>query len=703
MTDPISLSPTLTNNLSQDGSLSLYRTRENALTLRLAGPAMQFVAGSTATATVIQIDWGGLLAPDELAAVKIVADGWESKLVDLSGTQVSELRPTRNLSLPAGTPQAFAITVPKVGSQPTSATIGIQYQNIGGADDDFLNTQMFVVAPPVDKDKAKPLPVSVGWATDEAPKVYVSPKKNDLIPNRLRFYISNEDAKALGAAGGSAEFLISFITIAQPAPGDPRPNPGLNALTYEAEARSIKMTPVGDGAATWKIIPPAPGKALVWTLQPQSKQILDPNASVEVLVESIRTVLPAFSTTLFVQSVVDIPGYQGRVQRLHFDKALPPPGILMFDADRREIAAGDAVELTWQVMALDELELSYQEDKRRVVKSHQNGDFNLNDRVKLKPKIMTVYTLTPYAGKDKLPAISVTISVAQPPPKINSFTADPPGPLLVDCDPKPVTLKWDVSGAYTLELRGPDGDETVTGQTSIVKNVDKTTTYTLRAANQDGDIAEKPVTVSICPPAITAFEANPPACDFDPGKPPMVAFSWTVSGAKELMFEGEVMPGTTRGISKPVLAAAEISLTARNNDGAVSRSVWVKTYRDFLIGRSFSLNNVVQGSRQFLGERIDFFHEDERNLDRVNWLFKTATSEDDSGFGGTWQIIKNSRGFVLAIALDLDRNMVVKLEYDPSVFPLGLTLIQLPSVANWQGSNNIHDVMTFPRQNKLFL
>ena len=665
MTDPVPLAVTLTSNSTQD--TSLYRTRENVLALRLAGPAMQLAAGTDAAATVIQIDWAGLLAADELAAVKIAADGWTGRLIDSGGAKLWELRPTRNASVPAGTPQVFAVTVPKVAAQPTSATICIQYQNIGGVADDFVNMQMFVVAPPPENDKPKPLPVSIGWATDQEPVVYVSLKKNDLIPNRLRFYISNDGATALGAAGGTAEFQISFITIAQPAPSDPRPNPGLNALTYEAEARSsIKLTPFGDGAATWKIVPPEPGKPLLWSLQPQSKQILDADAAVQILVEDIRTTLPAFSTTLFVHSVVDIAGYEGRVQRLHFDKALPHPGILMFDADRREIAAGDTVDLAWRTQALDGLELSYLESNRRIVKSYQNKDIGLADHLKVTPEVTTSYTLTPYSNGRKLAAFSIEIAVAQPDPVIHKFIADPAGP--VECAPGkgvPITLRWEVSGAHTLEL---DGIKTVRG-TSDTVTIYGSRTFVLRAQNRDGILTTADVTVAAQKPVIKSFTATPNLLELDSG-PKTVRLSWEVSGASTLLI-GDVGRVSGLNVDVPnIRQSRDFVLQATNPDGeTVTASVQVLSFRDFLTDRSCSLMTEKafrppdgRGMpMQFLNEWITF---SAGSSAKYTFIFEQGEGEGyPTVVAGTWTINQGD------LTLTTGRG-VMKLQMDSN----GLTL-----------------------------
>jgi hypothetical protein len=98
-----------------------------------------------------------------------------------------------------------------------------------------------------------------------------------------------------------------------------------------------------------------------------------------------------------------------------------------------------------------------------------------------------------------------------------------------------------------------------------------------------------------------------------------------------------------------------VVLAARNNDGVVSRSVEVKTYRDYLLNRTYN----DRADRSSL-----FFTRWRRNLDRGSWGFRSDKLPDNTAIGGQWQMDKTDRGFVLTTRMDLNPAMLIKLEYN---------------------------------------
>ena len=68
------------------------------------------------------------------------------------------------------------------------------------------------------------------------------------------------------------------------------------------------------------------------------------------------TLLPPFTTTLYVRGVVDgIPAFRGVIKELEFSKVAIEPRIEHFGADSNAIHPGEQVTLSWRSKGLDRL------------------------------------------------------------------------------------------------------------------------------------------------------------------------------------------------------------------------------------------------------------------------------------------------------------------------------------------------------------
>ena len=135
-------------------------------------------------------------------------------------------------------------------------------------------------------------------------------------------------------------------------------------------------------------------------------------------------------------------------------------------------------------------------------------------------------------------------------------------------------LEWEVSGEDTLAIDQGVGD--VTGKTSKFVKPTTTTTYTLTATNDQGDVTED-VKVTVNPAAekltINSFTATPST--IDQGNTSKLA--WDVTGTAPITLEINkgvgLVTGTERDV-KPTITTT-YTLTAKNDQDSVTKDVTV--------------------------------------------------------------------------------------------------------------------------------
>lgn len=168
----------------------------------------------------------------------------------------------------------------------------------------------------------------------------------------------------------------------------------------------------------------------------------------------------------------------------------PAPKITEFRASQTRIHLGDSVTLSWKVQGAQEVYLNPlgRKDDPRVWVSQE-----------VKPEQTTVYILTARnPGSDKVAVkqvkvevVPLNVSLAQ----INFFRARPD----TITSGEKASLSWSVSNATNIEIdNGIGSDLMPQGKTDVQPAV--TTTYTLRATDNKGNITTQSVTVTVKPP-----------------------------------------------------------------------------------------------------------------------------------------------------------------------------------------------------------
>jgi len=177
----------------------------------------------------------------------------------------------------------------------------------------------------------------------------------------------------------------------------------------------------------------------------------------------------------------------------------PAPKIAEFRASQTRIHLGDSVTLSWKVQGAQEVYLNPlgRKDDPRVWVSQE-----------VKPEQTTVYILTAKnPGSDKVAVkqvkvevVPLNVSLAQ----INYFRAKPD----TITSGEKSTLAWSVSNAVNIEIdNGIGADLMPQGKIEVQPSV--TTTYTLKATDNKGNITTQSITITVKPPEPPADTTEP--------------------------------------------------------------------------------------------------------------------------------------------------------------------------------------------------
>ena len=218
--------------------------------------------------------------------------------------------------------------------------------------------------------------------------------------------------------------------------------------------------------------------------------------------------------------------------------------IVRFSATPVEIRSGEVVNVVWEVQNADQVEIS---GIGSVDPNNGTSSLTLDET--------TTLTLTARNPKREI-SQSVTVKVLTPQPRILRFSVSP----MTAAPGESVTLIWETAEADRVTLDGlgsvqPSGTATV--------SVDETTTYTLTAANNHGEVnSSVTVTVRVDTETlqIVRFFANP--AQTTPGG--QSTLIWEVLGAEEVEISGIGSVGATGSSTVTVDETTTYTLTARS-------------------------------------------------------------------------------------------------------------------------------------------
>ncbi len=416
-----------------------------------------------------------------------------------------------------------------------------------------------VPAPTIESFTATPSPLTRGqsatlaWNVTGADRVSIS-GLGDVTGNSVSVSPTESTSYTLTAtnAGGSVSHTVSLVVRA-PAP----------------VIHSFNATPaiIERGAST----------TLSWSVE--NGEVIS-IAGLGVVSGTSVAVSPA-STTSYTLTVSNESGSVSATTQVTVN--VPPPFIQAFQVSPTTITQGESAELTWAV-----------DRATRVTVAPGLGEVSGNSAT-VSPSQTTTYTLTAENdGGSVTRSVTLTVNLPEPAPTINAFTATPTSITLGAS----TTLAWDVTGAASVAITASHGASpgNVTGN-SLVVSPTVNTTYTLAAANQNGDVTIRSVNVVVTAPVpvINSFTATP--ASISPGT--SSTLNWSVTGATHVTILADVgtSPGNVTGTSLSVspTQTTTYTLTATNDGGSVTRTVTV-TVSDLppVIGSFVSWPNVVE-------------------------------------------------------------------------------------------------------------
>ena len=262
---------------------------------------------------------------------------------------------------------------------------------------------------------------------------------------------------------------------------------------------------------------------------------------------------------------------------------IDPPVIEAFRAIPPEVRAGATdSELSWTVKNASRIVIT---NAGAIVIDQPVAGESVSGSTAVSPDQTTTYTLTAYNVVDVAVSAEVTVTVKDRLPVIESFTANPPE---VRTDNTESTLEWVVRDASRVVITNAavtlfDG-ATLAG--SQVVTPTSSTTYTLTAYNDSGEIvsAETTVTVKDNLPAIENFTATPP--EVRTGNTTST-LEWTVRNATRVvitnagltLLEGTALMGA---LQVNPATTTTYTLTASNDSGEIVSAEATVTVKDRL-------------------------------------------------------------------------------------------------------------------------
>ena len=178
------------------------------------------------------------------------------------------------------------------------------------------------------------------------------------------------------------------------------------------------------------------------------------------------------------------------------------PVILHFRANPSEIRLGESSQLEWEVSNADSITISNVQGSTAL--NPENGNAPVS------PIDTTTYILTACNVVNECVSAEATVLVRPDIPEIVRFTAVPPEIRLGDCS----VLQWETRGAsrvFVTNLTSGGAPINVNTSDQLVVCPQRTTTYSLTATNDRGEIVSSDVIIVVRPitPVITQFTATP--------------------------------------------------------------------------------------------------------------------------------------------------------------------------------------------------
>lgn len=262
---------------------------------------------------------------------------------------------------------------------------------------------------------------------------------------------------------------------------------------------------------------------------------------------------------------------------VHVWEADSPPLIVLFEANPSEIVKGSSSTLVWHVVGADNISISpgigeaVESVGSRAVSPPESTTYELtasNAYGRVNSRANVIVTRSgdgdggPSNGDDGKPVVV-------------QFTAEPEG---IDLGGRSL-LRWEVKGATSVTISPDVGSVDDSGSKSITPR--RTTTYTLRAANERGTTTRE-VTVHVRErtdgaPLIARFTAEPTRVE----RGGLTTLSWAVVGANEISIDKGIGSVSANGSTTTRIDnETTFTLTARNASGTVRRSVTVSVRED---------------------------------------------------------------------------------------------------------------------------
>ena len=180
--------------------------------------------------------------------------------------------------------------------------------------------------------------------------------------------------------------------------------------------------------------------------------------------------------------------------------------------------------------------------------------------------------------------VAMLLSQGRQPPTINSLTVDPPSPVAG----QPVTVRWSVKGAQTVELRPlVAGIDASAGEYTFSEGLPPGANLTFVAQNQYGS-TERPLALAVREPTPTPTATLTPTPE--PGAP--VIKEWSVSPLT--VIKGQVVTirwavENAESVTLQPIGTVDLSGTAQEKPGATTRYTLIATNKGKTVQRSYEV------------------------------------------------------------------------------------------------------------------
>lgn len=288
-------------------------------------------------------------------------------------------------------------------------------------------------------------------------------------------------------------------------------------------------------------------------------------------------------------------------REISVEVVLPAPRIRYFDATDTHIQIGFPTIFHWEVENGAELELDM-------------GIGNVTGR-SFTEALLTKPGICTLTARNKSGIDTATLDLSIDLPEILSFYAGNDTIRLGEAN----VLHWDIANAEKIFLEPANLEFFEETGTEVYP--DKTTTYTLRAVNDAGEVSES-LTLHLPPPKILHFGTDKELST--EGEP--IELFWNIENAFQVSIDhgiGEVEPsGHTK--FKPVQAYTYLTLTATGHSGEVKRTIQLTRF-------PIPLEESLMPLSPELTEDMDFndqkFNDSLRELENLEEQLKRAEKQ----------------------------------------------------------------------------